>query len=217
MTLTIDRWTSAEGTVMQHGHPWPICVSGAVSVWGTMSNVQYPFIQVECLSLHTNSGVKIEEETSLSRSAIMELRRISGLTWDQLAKLFDLTRRSLHFWASGKTLTAANEEHLGRLLAVIKRIDRGNSNENRSLLLKSFEDGKTPFDLLAEKKYSEVIRRIDLGTARERPKLTELSPHSNFSNVPWRPHELVGALQDPIHNQNERVISIRPIRTKRGK
>ena len=34
-------------------------------------------------------------------TAIGELRRLSGLTWDQLARLFNVSRRSLHFWASG--------------------------------------------------------------------------------------------------------------------
>ena len=34
--------------------------------------------------------------------AIMEIRRRSGLTWQELGDLFDVSRRSIHHWANGK-------------------------------------------------------------------------------------------------------------------
>jgi len=82
-------------------------------------------------------------------AAIGELRRLSGFTWDQLARLFNVSRRSLHFWASGKPMAPSNEEHLQRLLAVFRKIDRGSASANRTALLGVREDGSLPFDLLA--------------------------------------------------------------------
>ena len=32
---------------------------------------------------------------------IFELRRLTGFTWDELALLLSVTRRSLHLWANG--------------------------------------------------------------------------------------------------------------------
>lgn len=66
-----------------------------------------------------------------SGAAVLELRRLTGLTWDQLARLFRVARRSLLFWASGKPLNSANEEQLYRTLATVRAIDRGSAAENR--------------------------------------------------------------------------------------
>ena len=38
------------------------------------------------------------------RQEIAELRSLSGLTWEQTARLLGVTRRSVHFWASGEVL-----------------------------------------------------------------------------------------------------------------
>ena len=39
----------------------------------------------------------IEDSVEVSQRAISELRRISGLTWEQLGQLFEVSRRSVHF------------------------------------------------------------------------------------------------------------------------
>ena len=36
-----------------------------------------------------------------ARDGIFELRRLTGFTWDELALLLSVTRRSLHLWANG--------------------------------------------------------------------------------------------------------------------
>ena len=59
-----------------------------------------------------------------TRAAVSEFRRLAGLTWEQLARVFGVARRSLHFWASGPPINAGNEEHLRRLLAVLRQADR---------------------------------------------------------------------------------------------
>jgi len=78
----------------------------------------------------TSSGSSVGSSVGSSDdagTAIAELRRRSGLTWDQLARLFEVSRRSVHFWASGKVMAAAHEEHLQRVLAAVRRLDRGSS------------------------------------------------------------------------------------------
>ncbi len=92
-------------------------------------------------------------------AAISEVRRLSGLTWEQLAQLFGVSRRALHFWASGKPLSAQNAEHLQRLLAVLQRVDRGSASANRAALLAPIK-GVHPFDLLARHDYEDAVQLV---------------------------------------------------------
>jgi len=70
----------------------------------------------------------------------------SGLTWEQLARLFGVSRRSLHLWASGGRLNAANEEFLVELSSVVSIIPGDTPNERRAALLKPQADGRSIFD-----------------------------------------------------------------------
>lgn len=149
-------------------------------------------------------------------AAIGELRRLSGLTWDQLARVFSVSRRSLHFWASGKPMASSNEEHLQRVLAVVRKIDRGAVSENRSALLGAREDGSIPFDLLVAGDYERVVALLGPGQAR-RVSPPMLSEEARAARAPRPPEELVGALQDRVHPTSGRLLAAKPIATNRRK
>jgi DNA-binding transcriptional regulator YiaG len=149
-------------------------------------------------------------------AAIGELRRLSGLTWDQLARVFSVSRRSLHFWASGKAMSPSNEEHLQRVLALVRRIDRGTANANRSALLGVCEDGCIPVDLLIAGDYERVLALLGPGDAR-RVSPPKLSQEARAARAPRPPEELVGALQDRIHPTSGRLLAAKPIATPRRK
>lgn len=136
--------------------------------------------------------------TEATRKAINELRKLSGLTWDQLAKIFNVSRRSVHFWASGQQLSSFNEENLNRLLGTIRYIDRGRADINRSLLMSPGSDGKPLLDLLTTGKYEEVKQILGAGNAPQKPKLVSLSEDTRVSRMPPNPADLVDALQEPI-------------------
>ena len=164
----------------------------------------------------TTSGVTIASTNSseATQKALSELRRLSGLTWDQLAKLFNVSRRSLHFWASGQPLSRFNEEHLNRLLCTIRYIDRGNANLNRSLLLHPDSNGNPLFDLLVAGKHEEFKRIAGSNNAPRRPLLGVLSKDAHTAYMPQNPADLVDALQEPIHRE---VGRSRPARTARSR
>ncbi len=147
--------------------------------------------------------------------AIGELRLLSGLTWEQLARLFNVTRRSLHFWASGKPMTPSNEERLQRLLATVRKIDRGSANANRALLLGVREDGVLPFDLLAAGDYDRLILLLGPGGAR-RISPPKLSEEARAARAPRPPGELVGAFQDRIHRDGGTARVARSVRVPSG-
>jgi DNA-binding transcriptional regulator YiaG len=149
--------------------------------------------------------------------AIAELRRLSGLTWDQLARLFKVSRRSLHLWANGKAMTSSHEERLQRVLAVVRKIDRGSASENRTLLVGAREDGDIPLDLLAARNYDRVVSLLGAGTGRKAVPPSRLSPEAKAARAPRPPEELVGALQDRIHPTSGRLLAAKPIKLARRK
>lgn len=74
------------------------------------------------------------------------LRQATGLTSDQTARLFNVSRRSVHLWLAGGRMSAANEE---RLLDVVKLVDSfpaETPDQRRHLLLKSNSDGRSALD-----------------------------------------------------------------------
>lgn len=146
-------------------------------------------------------------------TAIAELRRLCGFTWDQLARLFDVSRRSLHFWASGKTMAPANEEHLQRTLAVVRHIDRGSANANRAELLTMQEDGSLPFDLLAAHRYERVVALLGPG-APSRVAAPELSEEAKAARRPRAPEDLVEALQDRVHQEPRVARAAKSVRVR---
>ncbi len=90
---------------------------------------------------------------------VHELRRISGLTWAQIAEVFDVSARAPYHWASGKAVSAENHEHLGQVVTALRFIDRGSAEENRNLLLGNARPGQTFLDLLCGGEY-ELVRAL---------------------------------------------------------
>jgi DNA-binding transcriptional regulator YiaG len=158
-----------------------------IGLWaqGTSSIVEVFLGQEQVLILQsqTNSGIR-EQPSQSSSSAIMELRRLTGLTWDQLARFFRVTPRSLYFWASGKALTPANEEHLCRLLATIRRLDRGSAHENRTLLLSALD---------------QVVSL--LGPRQARPKPSPLSAAARVARTPPPPEFFIATGPERVHEE----------------
>jgi DNA-binding transcriptional regulator YiaG len=169
------------------------------------------------ISERTNSGIVFQEQTPHlfqdSKKAINELRKTSGLTWDQLSQLFKVSRRSLHFWASGQPLSSNNEEKLNRLLGVIRYIDRGSASLNRKLLLSPNSDGKLPLEQLIVGEYDQVKENLGRANPLKRPQLKPLSKEDSELRKPLPPEVLIDALQDSIHHD---VGHSRPAKTLRS-
>jgi len=134
----------------------------------------------------TNSGSVVDAPSA--NGALSELRRLSGLSWDQLSHIFGVSRRALHFWASGKPMARSNEEHLQRVLAVVRSIDRGSAAANRTALVEALEGDNNALDLLAAHDYDRVASAA-----------SRVSASARRARAPRRPEELVGALHDRVH------------------
>ncbi len=134
--------------------------------------------------------------------SLTEVRRLSGLSWDQLARLLKVSRRTLHFWASGKPMARTNEEHLLRVLGVLRLLDPSSSESNRSALFSSVQDEVSAIDLLAARDYeraaSVAVRLSAMARAAKAPRSTEV---------------LAGALQERVHHD---AGPSRPVRSSRS-
>jgi DNA-binding transcriptional regulator YiaG len=145
---------------------------------------------------------------------IGELRQRSGFTWDKLAELFGVSRRSVHYWASGEPMTSDNEDHLQRCLSVLRRADRGDAVTNRRVLLTADSNGNSPFDLLVQKRYDEALNA--LGTAADSPP--SVRPHVKVpeDRLPPPPQMLTDVRDDIKVRGAEPSCPARVVRRARG-
>lgn len=139
-----------------------------------------------------------EQPSPGSGELVLELRRLSGLTWEQLAQVLNVTRRSLHLWTNGRPVNGVNEERLQRTLAALRYVDRGSAEENRALLLSIRPNGTRLGDMLRDLAYDAFKSAAGPGKGRTvRPK-TSLSIEEEQGRRPTDPAILLDALQDPI-------------------
>jgi transcriptional regulator with XRE-family HTH domain len=163
----------------------------------------------------TNAGMPAELAEQAG-GGIAKLRLLTGLTWEQLARLFGVSRRSLHYWAGGEPMANANEEHLQRLLALVGRIDRGSPAANRTVLMAVREDGSIPFDLLANHQYDRAVALLE-HTSFRRADLPRPSAAAVAARAPRPPEELVGALHDRAHRTTGKARAARSVRVRGGR
>ena len=136
--------------------------------------------------------------SDVTSRAVSELRRISGLTWEQLGQLFGVSRRSVHFWASGRAMNAANEQHLLKVLDIMRQADRGDARSNRAALL-MVSEGHAPFDLLMSRAFEEASARLGRRQRGRRVELGELDAQVRAGRTPPSPENLIDAMNDQVH------------------
>lgn len=200
--LAVSRTSSAE--------PWRLWdYSYAQGVESTASSAPWSF--------EVGASAFREETVEVARRAVTELRRRSGLTWKQLAQVLDVSRRSVHFWASGKPMNAENEAHLFRVLDIVRGIDRGSASATRAALLQP-QDQVTPFDLLITGHYAEARKLLGQELAARRPQVprTPLDARARALRTPLRPEELAVALDDSVRLKARTSRGVRTSRTDYG-
>jgi transcriptional regulator with XRE-family HTH domain len=161
----------------------------------------------------TSSRVR-DDAIEDTRQRVAELRRLSGLTWEQMGELFGVSRRSIHFWASGKRLSASNETRLLRILDIVRRGHRASASETRLALLET-TDGVSIFELLTQGKSEEAGLRLCVSSAPRSPSLVALSAEARRTRQPLAPAGLVDAKQDRVHRDVGIARAARTVRTGR--
>jgi hypothetical protein len=105
-----------------------------------------------------------------------EIKRKSRVTWQQIADAMGVDARAIHLWKSGGGISAAHEERLQELSALVDSIDTG-----------------TPTDVRAE-----LLEVTPLGSLLDRLRAGD-SPRELQALAPWRSR----ALEDLERNLTE--------------
>ncbi len=137
--------------------------------------------------------------TSLS-SAIYDIRRLSGLTWEELAELFGVNRRSVHYWANGGALKPQHNIHVRHVLNAIRQFHRRGAAAARQTLLRSDASGTRPLDLLSQHQYHAAVVLFN-----STPK-SDTQPTTHPNKALPQPTSLMGALPDRPAAQDEPLI-----------
>src|ERR1035441_737266 len=84
--------------------------------------------------------------------SVRSLRQRSGLTWDELARVFGVTRRTLYNWSIGGQVSSAHAQTLARVIGLVHEVDTGDARLTRSRLLAPTESGSTLYTQLAQRR-----------------------------------------------------------------
>lgn len=147
---------------------------------------------------------------------IGELRVVSGLTWELLAKVCGVSRRAVHLWASGRPMSVDRQEHVARVLEAVRLLDTGSPGGTRSLLLSSAPGGGLLIDALAAGRLESALSGCIPKQIRERPHPRGLGPGARQARRPRPPAELVDAAQDTAHAEPAEVRRARSSRSRGG-
>ena len=96
---------------------------------------------------------------------LAEVKRLTGVSWDNLAGLLGCTRQALHRWSLGESISEGNRDRLAKLHATVKFIDRGDAEENRALLDMAC-GGMTVSELLSHGRFEDVRAAAGRGPGR---------------------------------------------------
>lgn len=113
-------------------------------------------------------------ELSTSRSAfaatVRDLKTRSGLTWDQLAGLFGVSRRAVHGWAAGARLNAHHSELLTWLRQTLMNVERpGDLEGTRAALLAAVSQaGPRSSTIAATRVFESPFDRVSVRDTDER-------------------------------------------------
>jgi hypothetical protein len=122
------------------------------------------------------------EEPRSDREEVAWIKEHSGLTWDQLGKVFGVSRRAVHMWANGGRLNESNARRLRAFSAIIRDVEaetlRPTPEVVRARLLQIESDGLSIIDRLR----------------RERST-------GPTWGAPFGPERLVGATREPLRTR----------------
>lgn len=205
-TAIEDRAASAPAGFLGAFGGSPTGTSGA-----TLSLVPDSTSAVPRIIMRTAGDVR--SGTEAPGRKIAEAKRLSGLTWEELSTCMGVSRRTLHLWANGRPIGAANEERLGRLLAAIRAVDRGTARATRSVILSPLgPDARLPLDFLAQAQFDEFVTLVARGRGRAKGPSLALSATSRAARTPPPPLQLLEALQDEVETDARAHIPGKAIR-----
>lgn len=192
----------------QSALPVGLLLSGATSV--SSISIEWP-LDFYAATNAGLSGSLFRIKPPSAQEALFEIKNTSGLTWQQLAKIFHVSPRSLHHWMDGEAPDSIHHERLYRILKTIRKLPYSEPFLNRSWLLAPQADGIIPIDLLIEGE-----DRLFITCAQSSPARTIMSTAASIESRPLPPSTLMDAMQETLHTDMPGKRSIKAIK-RRGR
>ncbi|PSJ36284.1 hypothetical protein C7I55_26685 [Sphingomonas deserti] len=92
-----------------------------------------------------------------AQDLVDRIRSRSGLTFEEIAPLLQISRRALHKWRAGDAISSGNERRLRSLADVVDRIATGDEQTTRRRLLDRQTGTVSAYDLLAEERFEAAV------------------------------------------------------------
>lgn len=122
-----------------------------------------------------------DEKTLAPVYILRRIRRLSGLTWEELSIAMNVSKRSLHLWDSGEAISQRHLKHLHLVAGLMDRLDKGNPVHLRNLLLKDL-GGQNALTLLKEGQFALV--ETQLAPEKASPQFIELPAEEFRKRLP---------------------------------
>ena len=147
-----------------------------------------------------------------SADAVLEVRLRSGLSWEMLSELFNVSHRTLQHWANGKAPSARREQEIRRTLDSVRHLDEGDRRATRDRLLAT-TNGPSLFALLVERRFVDVMRLPKGAAPKDRKRrTTRLSEDEWAMRQPPPPFVLLDTISGELEIPVGRSRIVRPAR-----
>lgn len=156
-----DEWFGRVGTttptVMRGTRKFITCVvmvgCAATSTLSTVTPADAVALNVTTAQPSTLPAIPVQPAPPLDQSAVpgmlQRLRRLSGLSWGEIARAVGVSRRTIHNWLAGARVAGV---HLTRLLELGRLVDlvtTGSVEATRTALMQPNANGRSILDDLA--------------------------------------------------------------------
>lgn len=156
-TASRSEGTSARVAVVAAANIRVISVA-ALSFWGfagttsVVSAAPARHDEIAYVSFQTGNGEAVRAQAVTEDAApaikVRQLHARSGLSWEQVSRLFGVSRRAVHLWSAGGRMTEYHARLLERHAAVVAQHDCGDPEETKRHLLAAGAEARSPYELM---------------------------------------------------------------------
>jgi len=144
--------------------------------------------------------IRLITGTTPAMRLLERIKSASDLTFENIAPLAGVSRRSVQSWRAGEAISQRNEEHLRALAEAIETIAAANPLNVRDRLMERVSGSIRIYDLLAEGRYQDAIARATGTRPAPHPIAHSAPPPLSVALAAQ-----VGALESPATTLDHRI------------
>ncbi len=115
-----------------------LCTGCGVATAATATSLPPAMLQAPGTTSGNLATVQRRRRFDSVPQVLSHIKKRALLNWGELAEILAVSRRTIHFWSSGGSITPDNRAKLEDLYEQVEGIDRGRSHETRRELLKRY-------------------------------------------------------------------------------